>query len=337
MTYYPYECYYGMKIDDGQLEFIKWVIRTGLESYAMEAMCEAWRGSEGDQKAANDLGPTLLESLANPESNQCITTVDVLGQLYRATQDQEIIDAIVASAEIHFPDENPGDYALEHYARNLQMIGGESAIAAARSFWNRIDETRLLQESFTRWFDQQWCKHGLTVESFLETLQSRGQAIGSTADSLYMTAWQEYNDRRQSAPSLNVYPQGYYESVVWGLDDTSFGKITDDDFDYVLESLQKLSEQEFSFDALQKTPDHVTFVFHNRLVQFESATRHMDVAEVVDFVNELMTSESTNKRFLLLPYSEDNQNCILYDTPDQLKSLASQFFLLHPESQQLSG
>ena len=335
-TYYSYECYYGNKIDDNQLEFIKWVIRIGLESYAMEALCEAWRGSEGDEKAVQDLGPTLLETLRNPERKFLLTAVDALGQLFRATQNQEVIDAIVASEKVHFSESEPGETALEHYARNLQLIGGANAVAAAASFWSRIDETRLLKESFTRWFDQQWCKNGLSIEGLLEELKSQGHAIKETEEDLYMNAWSEFNDRRQSAPSLCVFPQGYYESVIGALESTSFGCITHDDFEYVLEALQNLSETEFSFDALQNSSGKATFVTNKRLVHFDASC--CDVAKVVDLANELLAINSSGvlqKRFVLLPMSEDNQHCLLYDTTERLQALTSKFFLLHPEDRQL--
>ncbi len=338
MTYYPYECYYGMKIEDGQLEFIKWVIRVGLGSYPMEALCEAWRGSEGDTKAAADLGPTLLETLRDPSRKFPLTAVDALGQLYRATGDQEVVTAIVESERIHFADDPPDNNALERYARNLQLIGGKLALDLAHSFWSRIDPAELLESSFARWFDQQWCQHGLTIDSLLDELKDRGHQIKSDAETLYMEAWDEFNDRRQSAPTLAVHPQGFYESVVVALDSTHFGAFTYHEFEYVVDSLQKLSENKFNLEAIQTSPEQTTFVYNKRLVHFEPANTNYGVAKFIDLANELMTldrnQDASSKRFILLPASEDYRYCVLYDEPEQLKSLTSKFFLLHPQDRQ---
>ena len=337
MTYYPYECYYGMKIDDDQLEFIKWVIRTGLESYAIEALCEAWRGSEGDSKAAEDLGPTLLEAIKAPErSDVRLAYVSPLGQLFRGTANRNIVDVLIESAETCFaePDQN----TIEIYARNLQLIGGEHALAAAKSFWDRIDEAELAKTSFTRWLDQQWCKQGLTVEKFLEDLQSKGHVETTTPEDLYMAAWEQFNDRRQSAPSLGIYAQGFFESVIWGLDATPFATLTYDEMEDVLKSMHEIAKDDFVVEGLQTEANSAEFVFNNRLVQFESedSLSYNDIGVYVDLANQLLELEGdVEKQFVLLPRSEDNGLCLLFDTPQKLKTLTEKYFLLLPDDQQL--
>ena len=154
-----------------------------------------------------------------------------------------------------------------------------------------------------------------------------------------MDAWDEFNDRRQSAPSLAVHPQGFYESVVGALDSAQFGTFTNDEFEYVVDSLQELSENKFNLEAIQTSPDRTTFVYNKRLVHFEPANTYCGVAKFIDLANELMTldrnHDASSKRFILLPASEDYRYCVLYDEPEQLKSLTSKFFLLHPQDRQL--
>ena len=337
-TYYPYECYYGMKIDEDQLEFIKWVVRVDLESYAIEAMCEAWRGSEGDEKAAADLEQTLLDALRVPNYGSVLAVVNTLGQLFRSTQNQKIVEAIVDSEKTHFSDGTTNEHALECFARNLQLIGGEQAMAAAHSFWSRVDEAGLLNASFTRWLDQQWCKNGLTVDHFLEDLRSHGWPVNSTADDLYMTAWEEFNDRRQSAPSLGVYPQGFYESVMWALDATDMAVIAHGDFEDIIEALKNVSKGVFSIESVVVEDESVEFVCMNRLVRFEAESKYAfdDVGEIVDLANQLLTIDGDDqdakdvKRFVLLPVSEDHRHCILFESPKRISPLVGKFFLQPP-------
>jgi hypothetical protein len=336
MTYYPYECYYGMKLEPDQLAFILWTIRVCLWDSAVESLCEAWRGSEGDQKAAEDLGPTLLATLnkSGHDGNLDLTITNAIGQIYRGSQNETVVKALVEASKNLLANLEKKTTALECFARNLQLVGGDRANAAAKLFWNQIESSELLKYSFPCWFDKQWCDHQISVQSLLDELDRIGYPVSDTPEELYLHAWEEFNDRRQSAPSLGVFPQGYFESVIWALDDSKIGSFVYDELEDIMEALPRLAQNDFSVQGLTLekggSQQTVKFVCNGRLINYRSKQVSIEIEEAVDLANQvlLLDRDPLEKQFVVLPESDDSRICVLFGPTELLQKLIEDFFLI---------